>query len=1284
MTKPNRKSRLSLVLVSAFTALALVRCAGESNSLDPSPDVIGTSKAPLTLESGDFIKDIQELAETASASINSNPQNFTLVGTTVFFTATESSSGTELWKSDGSSAGTTLVADIRTGTASSSPKDLIEFDGKLYFTADDGVIGRELWVSDGTGPGTHPVLDLNPGSAASNPTGLIVYDDALYFAATTAANGIELWRTDGTAIGTQLVADINPGPANSSPAGFAIMGGALFFAADDGNFGKELWRTDGTAAGTWLVKDINPNGASNPAHLTAVGDKLFFAANDGTHGTELWVSDGTQGNALLLGDLRPGTSASSPTELFAYGNILLFSADDGSGVGRELWKSDGTPEGTVMLKDLKTNGSSNPKSFIEFKGLVYFNAGDTSAGTELFRTDGTPEGTDIFIDLNPGNTNTDPKYFAVMGDYLYFSDGIGAATGYDGEMWRTDGTVDGTELVKDIRPGGSHGGDPQYTFAVGNTLFFSADDGAPTSGGHGRELWITDGTEAGTRLLKDINANSTQGSNPINLAAFGDKLIFAATDSVHTSSASYKEPWISDGTEAGTTIIKDIATRTVGSSIVYGSGPSPYVMFKGRAYFTADDEATSSHPGGGREVWSTDGTEAGTEMLIDLKPGYNDGVAADPEFTVLGDYLYFIGDFPGAGKEVLRTDGTEAGTEPVLDIYPGTTTSNPSQLTVMDGILYFVARGSAAEGPELWRSDGTPGGTRMVKDIRPGGVTSSIANITVVGNRLVFTATDGTDDGAHGTELWSSDGTEAGTVLVKDITPGTASTTFVANSFTVVDNRVFFLANDGSGVKLWVTDGTEAGTAVVKEIQAGAVAANYSQLSAAGDKLYFVGDDGVHGPELWISDGTEAGTRLVKDIRVGSTGSDIGQLTVLGDRVYFVANDGPHGSELWSSDGTFAGTQLVKDIMPGSRGSNPVALTVIDGKLVFGADDGVSGQEPWVSDGTEEGTRQVVDLNPGPFPSSPSQFVRAGNKVYVVATHSLFGTELAVLGLNDNPPVITCPADISVPTAVASGAVVDFAATATDDGETEPVITYSVDPGTLFPSGNTVVVATATDDGGNTATCSFNVAVLFTDVIAPTITCPADVVTTVSSPTGGPVEFEPATATDDNTAEPTITYSQPSGSVFPVGETTVTATARDDSGNAAVCTFLVTVELVENESPVVLCPPDVTATSEFPDGIEVTYPDAIASDDDTAEPTVSYSVNSGERFPVGETVVTVTATDEAGNTGNCTFKVTVTHEPPPPVDEGCGCGSAGGEPGSIALAMLLGLGLMARRVRRTA
>ncbi|MCA9170423.1 MAG: hypothetical protein KDB23_22250, partial [Planctomycetales bacterium] len=275
------------------------------------------SRRQMTLESCEpriVLAGIPELIELNSVGA-ANPANFTQVGDVVYFTADDGVAGVELWKTDGTSANTVMVADIRDGAEGSEPAQLTAFNGQLYFVANDGTNGQELWKSDGTASGTLMVKDINPGegyqypygtgSLQSFPRAMTEINGKLLLSAENSTEGGELWTTDGTASGTVLVKDIDSGtftnsygtyPNSSNPQGLTAVGGVLFFSATDSTNGRELWKSDGTAAGTVLVKDIFPGSSpytydgydygeqpnnGSPSFLTAVGGTLYFAADDG-------------------------------------------------------------------------------------------------------------------------------------------------------------------------------------------------------------------------------------------------------------------------------------------------------------------------------------------------------------------------------------------------------------------------------------------------------------------------------------------------------------------------------------------------------------------------------------------------------------------------------------------------------------------------------------------------------------------------------------------------------------------------------------------------------------------------------------------------------------------------------------------------------------------------------------------------------------------------------------------------------------------------------------------
>jgi ELWxxDGT repeat protein len=283
-----------------------------------------------------MVKDI------AAGSPSSSPANFTWVNGTVYFTARNGSTGNfhdeELWKTNGTEAGTVMVKDIRPGTLPSSPTSLINYKDTLYFNANDGVKGNELWKSDGTEAGTIMVKDIaTTGSNGSFPANLIIMNDTLFFTASNGANGTELWRTDGSANGTVMVKDIYSGSSSASPRELTNVNGTLYFIANALGTGGELWKSNGSNAGTVMIKELIPgSGAPSMGRLMGVNGYLFFVADLSTIGFELWRTDGTDVGTISY-DILEGPTSSNPGGLTPMGTILIFTATDLLH-GAELWK----------------------------------------------------------------------------------------------------------------------------------------------------------------------------------------------------------------------------------------------------------------------------------------------------------------------------------------------------------------------------------------------------------------------------------------------------------------------------------------------------------------------------------------------------------------------------------------------------------------------------------------------------------------------------------------------------------------------------------------------------------------------------------------------------------------------------------------------------------------------------------------------------------------------------------------------------------------------------------
>lgn len=259
-------------------------------------------------------------------------------------------------------------------------------DGQFLFAGGNTTINFELWKSDGTAAGTMLLKEIRSGTLGSNPTNLTTVGNLAFFTANDAVAGFELWKSDGTSGGTTLVKNIAEGLGSSFPHGLFGAGEALYFTALGGSEGYALWRSDGTAVGTTLVYDFRADGADpNLAEMTDFGGTLLFVADDGVHGPELWTSDGTPAGTVLLADVLPGSAGSAPTDLTVLGGLVYFSADDGVH-GRELWQTDGTPAGTVLVSDLQPGaGGSDPAALEVHEAELYFVADEGLQGRELWR-----------------------------------------------------------------------------------------------------------------------------------------------------------------------------------------------------------------------------------------------------------------------------------------------------------------------------------------------------------------------------------------------------------------------------------------------------------------------------------------------------------------------------------------------------------------------------------------------------------------------------------------------------------------------------------------------------------------------------------------------------------------------------------------------------------------------------------------------------------------------------------------------------------------------------------
>ena len=755
----------------------------------------------------------------------------------------------DLWRSDGTRDGTRRVIDTCPGCNNQLERNLTPLpDGRLFFTAaSNPQVGSELWVSDGTPQGTRE-LDLSPGFPGSGPSNLFALGNRVLF----WTGSDTLWVSDGTVAGSQVVRSSLLLPSWEPPV---VWKDAAYFA---NNFG-ELWRTDGTPGGTTLLRTFGTAQSApyytpnHPTRLTPLKDSLLFIAWDPSRGAALWQTRGTPSTTRVLRDPVPGADSPDLAGLRRVGNRGFFFTRRAEGPF-DLWVSDGKATGTRRLTTLcQTAGECVAPGRhdllgvdgLAVDGLAFFPVHSKGGGSELWRSDGSAGGTFQVRDIHSGPGSSALGEVAALDGRAVFSALTTSPTIAPANLWSSDGTAAGTVPVE----WQAHW--PQDFVRQGNHLYFSgaglSAPGEPFFFSP-KGFWRTDGTAAGTERLADL-------FNLDLLALDGSLLFLQARDAESPSEGTGTELWRSDGTPAGTRLVVDLdqqGEEIIGSPSIWDVGsshPGPPVRLGPILLFAADDGLS------GRELWATNGTSAGTRKVRDINqqdegedyyfvPG-----ESYPEFLVrLGGKVLFVADDGLSGRELWVTDGTEAGTRQLRDLRPGAEGSAPHDLVELGGLVYFFASVQGV-GEALWQTDGTAAGTVQVKSLALLGYPSWGRELTRAGSRLFFVA----DNEVIGPELHVSNGTLAGTRLVRQIRTGVNGS--YPQSFKVVDGVLIFAADDGAhGLEPWRSDGTAAGTWRLGDLAPGQAASAPTSFSDAGSLLFFAADDGAHGRELWVMD----------------------------------------------------------------------------------------------------------------------------------------------------------------------------------------------------------------------------------------------------------------------------------------------------------------------------------------------------------------------------------------------------------------------------------------------
>lgn len=867
-----------------------------------------------------LVKDINPVATNGG----SEPRLFvTLDNGITLFRAEDGENGVELWRSDGTEAGTYPLTDTTCPTFCDLDPNFGSkaVGGRFFFTVWDESFQPTLWVTGGSAEDTFPLAEVG---ALLNDAVWMQSQGVLYFRTLTFTQEHALWRTDGTPAGTREVL----------PRGVLSMAeykGRLFFSS-----GGNLWSTDGTAAGTRLVHDPLPrqSGHGGPEHLKVVGPWLLYFAPHPVWRQALWRSDGTRPGTTpllridggLIGE-GPGPGI-APVELVAGRLWFVVTL-----VNQNLWTSDGTPGGTRRLATFKGGIEKVSVPRVALGGRVVFPADDAVHGMEPWISNGTLAGTRLLRDVCPGGCSSNPGPIATLGNRFFF----GANDGTRGvEPWLSDGTTAGTRLLRDLCRG-SCSSTPQAPRTLGGWTIFAALDAQGRS-----QLWRTNGTANGTIRLTTL----PRGVEEIAARPGSGALLFRAWDAERD-----EELWSTDGTRPGTRLVADIRTADVGGSFPRQLIPAGQVVG-----FVADapDSTGTLRPG----YWKSGGTAASTVLLGDLpscnqEPLLRGGL---PD----GSFLFFC------DSVLWRGDGTAAGT---FSLLPASRSLGSPLLVISGDSIFFSSSNSDEEeaADELWVSHGLRGDAHRVADFAPGTFSVYTEDPTPLQGRLIFTAPS---DELGQRVVWAADGTGA------EILP------FPAGLYPVIlgehAGRIWLVVSNDSGYELWSTDGTPAGTRKVTDLPGFTGGA---EMVSAGSRM-FLSD----GDSLWVSDGTEAGTRRIDAVTFRPTDSQIGLQVVATDgHLFFTLYNGIRYT-LWQSDGTEEGSGQVL----GSNSlpiADPENLTAFAGRLYFHRDGAL-----WSTDGMPAGTLRVE----GNF-TAPEELTVVGNRLYFRANDPVHGTELWAL-----------------------------------------------------------------------------------------------------------------------------------------------------------------------------------------------------------------------------------------------------------------------------------------------
>lgn len=661
-----------------------------------------------------IVKDIRPGVKVSSA-----PQWITAINNTLFFAATDNATGSELWKSDGTETGTVFVKDIFAGSSGSGIENVTDVNGQVFFTANDGIHGDELWKTDGTTAGTVLVEDLNPGKNGSNSADPFLspmhsfkaIQGILFFVASKGYKDY-IYRSDGTTSGTYSLGEaIGLGMNDAHPAFTYYNGYVYFFNVNRYSDGSEwywLWRME--LGGTALTLK---RFADNPSYYHHYEQEMIsykgflyttgrFHSDEGAGLFQFVRSNGTAGGTIYIKELPGATIGSDPVNMVRVDNLVYIQTKpDLENPRNELYRTDGTQEGTFKVLDLLEE-----TEMVKSGNKLFISTSDHTGG-RLFVTSGTQQSTSL---LRSGGTSDIARNLIDVNGVLYFTDS-------NGTLWKTDGSSGGIYVAdfQTVQSIANHNGlvyifaetfdktsvdlfrnDPdgmrhvkrlrsvydeapvyKPTASIGTGFYFVQSDGI-----HGNELWRSDGTDAGTFMMFDLNTAdenyTVQDYDIRSFLVFNNRLHFSAKDT-HGAWGWYAASGFHSFSRLGD--VPEVVQSVVANETMFLFGRSGDYQH----YFQYS-------------VHSSRGHANNTKFLQSVE-----GVGGRFDYAVIADQVYFASSF---GNSIMRTDGTSCGT---VEVSTGTQFAYPMEGLGNDLVFGTKTPRTGIE-PHVFRSIGSAPG----------------------------------------------------------------------------------------------------------------------------------------------------------------------------------------------------------------------------------------------------------------------------------------------------------------------------------------------------------------------------------------------------------------------------------------------------------------------------------------------------------------------------------------------------------------------------------------------